>query len=177
MEIIGQLTGGVAHDFNNLLMAVLGNLELLRKHLPNDPKAARLIDGALQGAWRGAALTQRLLAFARRQDLKVEPRSLKDLVAGMSDLLQRSVGAHVALRTELPDQLPLALIDANQLELAVLNLAINARDALPAGGGLTIAVDHLRAALASHAPVAYYVRAILTRHDPRLARVTHAPAP
>src|SRR3546814_6663254 len=107
-------------------MAVLGNLELLRKHLPNDPKAARLIDGALQGAWRGAALTQRLLAFARRQDLKVEPRSLKDLVAGMSDLLQRPVGAHVALRPELPAHLPLALLDANQPELAMLHLPIKA---------------------------------------------------
>src|SRR3546814_14733278 len=80
----------------------------------------------------------------------------------MSDLLQRSVGAHVARRTELPDQLPLALIDANQLELAVLNLAINARDAMPEGGVLTIAVDHLRAALASEATVADYVRVIVT---------------
>lgn len=158
MEIVGQLTGGVAHDFNNLLMAVLGNLELLRKHLPGDPKAARLIDRALEAAWRGASLTQRLLAFARRQDLNIEPRSLTDLVEGMADLLQRSVGAHIDLHTELPASLPLALVDANQLELAVLNLAINARDAMPAGGVLSISVDHVRSALMAGGPVADYLR-------------------
>ena len=87
MEMIGQLTGGVAHDFNNLLMAVLGNLDLLRKHIPDDPRTTRLINGALQGAQRGAALTQRLLAFARRQDLKVEPKNLADLVRGAADLM------------------------------------------------------------------------------------------
>jgi len=161
MEIVGQLTGGVAHDFNNLLMAVLGNLELLRKHRPGDPKAARLIDRALEAAWRGASLTQRLLAFARRQDLNVEPRSLTDLVEGMADLLQRSVGSHIDLHTELPASLPLALVDANQLELAVLNLAINARDAMPAGGVLTISVDHVRSALTAGGPVADYLRVIV----------------
>ena len=90
MEAIGQLTGGVAHDFNNLLMAVLGNLELLAKHLVDDPKASRLLDGATRGARRGAALTQRLLAFGRRQDLTVKPLDLADLVHGMDDLLARS---------------------------------------------------------------------------------------
>ena len=91
MEAVGQLTGGVAHDFNNLLMAVLANLDLLRKRLPDD-RRARLIDGAIQAAERGAALTQRLLAFARRQDLQPRPVDLAALVRGMEDLLERSVG-------------------------------------------------------------------------------------
>lgn len=141
MEAIGQLTGGVAHDFNNLLMAVLGNLDLLRKHLPEDARMLRLIDGALQGARRGAALTQRLLAFARRQDLVVEPKNLADLVLGMSDLLEHSLGAEIELALQLPTDAPVAMVDANQLELAVLNLAVNARDAMPNGGRLTIAID------------------------------------
>jgi PAS domain S-box-containing protein len=138
MEAIGQLTGGVAHDFNNLLMAVLGNLDLLRKHLSTDPKAMRLIEGALRGARRGASLTQRLLAFARRQDLQVEPIDLVSLVSGMRDLLERSVGSDVDLNIDLPASLPLALADGNQIELALLNLAVNARDAMPDGGVISI---------------------------------------
>ncbi|WAJ28257.1 PAS domain-containing sensor histidine kinase [Antarcticirhabdus aurantiaca] len=141
MEAIGQLTGGVAHDFNNLLMAVLGNLDLLRKHLGDDPRAARLIDGALKGAQRGAALTQRLLAFARRQELVVEPRNLSELLGGMTDLLERSLGSSVEFRLDLPATAPIAMVDANQLELAVLNLAVNARDAMPNGGELVIEVE------------------------------------
>ncbi|ALN74520.1 PAS domain-containing sensor histidine kinase [Aureimonas sp. AU20] len=141
MEAIGQLTGGVAHDFNNLLMAVLGNLDLLRKHIPDDPRTARLIDGALKGAQRGAALTQRLLAFARRQDLVVEARDLADLVRGMTDLLERSLGGNIELTLELDDAPSTALVDANQLELAILNLAVNARDAMPNGGELRIRID------------------------------------
>lgn len=140
MEAIGQLTGGVAHDFNNLLMVVLGNLELLGKHVAGDGKAMRLVDGALQGARRGAALTQRLLAFARQQDLQVKPVDLADLVSGMNDLLQRSVGSSVSIETTLPATLPPALVDANQLELALLNLAVNARDAMPDGGMLSISL-------------------------------------
>ena len=141
MDMIGQLTGGIAHDFNNLLMAVIGNLDLLRKHLSNDARNMRLIDGALQGAQRGASLTQRLLAFARRQDLKLESRNLADLVRGMSDLLERSAGSLIELRFDLPDAAPLALVDANQFELALLNLVVNARDAMADGGILTIKVD------------------------------------
>jgi PAS domain S-box-containing protein len=140
METIGQLTGGVAHDFNNLLMAVMGNLELLRKHLPDDPRLRRLVDGALQGAERGASLTQRLLAFARQQDLRAVPVDLRVLIQGMSNLLERSLGPRVALRLDLPEGLPPARIDANQLELAILNLAINARDAMPDGGSIDIKV-------------------------------------
>ena len=143
METIGQLTGGVAHDFNNLLMAVMGNLELLRKRVPNDPRLHRLIDGALQGAERGASLTQRLLAFARQQDLKVSAADLGALIRGMIDLLERSLGPRIVLRMNIPDDLPLARIDANQLELAILNLAINARDAMPDGGSIDIKVTQL----------------------------------
>lgn len=138
METIGQLTGGVAHDFNNLLMAVMGNLELLRKRVPQDPRLHRLIDGALQGAERGASLTQRLLAFARQQDLSPVPVDLAGLIRGMSELLERSLGSRIALRLNLPDGLPPARIDPNQLELAILNLAINARDAMPDGGAIDI---------------------------------------
>jgi len=138
MEAIGQLTGGVAHDFNNLLMAVLGNLELLRKYVGNDIRAARLIEGALQGAKRGASLTQRLLAFARRQDLHIDPVDMRTLVLGMTDLLKRSVGSTIMIETTVPDNLPLVSADANQIELALLNLAVNARDAMPDGGTIRI---------------------------------------
>ena len=140
METIGQLTGGVAHDFNNLLMAVMGNLDLLRKRLPDDPRLQRLVEGALQGAERGASLTQRLLAFARQQDLRAVPIDLRALIQGMGNLLERSLGPRIALRLDLPDGLPPARIDANQLELAILNLAINARDAMPDGGSIDIKV-------------------------------------
>jgi len=145
METIGQLTGGVAHDFNNLLMAVMGNLDLLRKRMPDDPRLHRLIDGALQGAERGASLTQRLLAFARQQDLRAVPVDLRGLIEGMIDLLERSLGPRVALRLDIPEGLPAARIDANQLELAILNLAINARDAMPDGGSIDIRVTRYRA--------------------------------
>ena len=145
METIGQLTGGVAHDFNNLLMAVMGNLDLLRKRLPDDPRLHRLVDGALQGAERGASLTQRLLAFARQQDLRAVAVDLKTLLEGMTDLLDRSLGPRIALRLDIPDGLPPARIDANQLELAILNLAINARDAMPDGGPIDIRVAEYRA--------------------------------
>jgi signal transduction histidine kinase/DNA-binding response OmpR family regulator len=144
METIGQLTGGVAHDFNNLLMAVMGNLDLLRKRVPDDPRLHRLIDGALQGAERGASLTQRLLAFARQQDLKALPVNLGALIHGMIDLLERSLGPRIALRLDIPENLPPARVDANQLELAILNLAINSRDAMPDGGAIDIKVAECR---------------------------------
>jgi PAS domain S-box-containing protein len=141
VEMLGSLTGGVAHDFNNLLMAVMGNLSLLRKHHAKDEKAAMLIDGAMQGAKRGAALTQRLLAFARRQDLKVQAHSIVDLVHGMQALLLRSVGTDVELDIQLPASSALAMVDANQIELALLNLVVNSRDAMPEGGVITVSVE------------------------------------
>jgi len=112
-------------------MAVLGSLELLRKRLPDDPKAERLLDNAMQGAQRGAALTQRMLAFARKQDLKLEGVDVAELVGGMTALLQRSLGPSIELVSHFPGRLSPALTDANQLENALLNLAVNARDAAP----------------------------------------------
>jgi PAS domain S-box-containing protein len=138
METIGQLTGGVAHDFNNLLAAVLGSLELLKKRLPSsDPKTQRLVDNAMQAALRGASLTQRMLAFARKQDLRPAVVDVRELVRGMTSLLKFEPGIRV--ETLFPIDLPKVKVDANQLELAVLNLAVNARDAMPDGGLITIA--------------------------------------
>jgi signal transduction histidine kinase/ActR/RegA family two-component response regulator len=140
MDTIGQLTGGVAHDFNNLLMAVLGSLTLLEKRLPKDDQQnRRLLQNAVQGAQRGAALTQRLLAFSRRQELKPESVDLAHLVSEMVDLLKRALGHDIELKLNFPNALPPVLADANQLELALLNLALNARDAMQTGGLLTIA--------------------------------------
>ena len=162
MDMIGQLTGGVAHDFNNLLMAVMGNLELLRKQMPDNPKTTRLINGAMQGAQRGAALTQRLLAFARRQDLHAEPKNLAELVRGVADLVERSAGPQIDLRLDLPTDIPLTLVDSNQLELAVLNLVVNARDAMPNGGDLSIAIDHVDAAPTAELAAGRYVRLVVS---------------
>ena len=138
MEAIGQLTGGVAHDFNNLLMAIVGSLDLLRKHIPEDARSTRLIENAIQAANRGATLTARMLAFARRQELKLEALDLASLVLGMQDLLSRSLGGAVTVRTEFPEGLSRVSADANQLDLAILNLAVNARDAMPSGGEIHI---------------------------------------
>jgi len=139
LETIGQLTGGVAHDFNNLLSVILGSLSLLKKRLPPDPRATRLIDGAIQGAERGATLTKRLLAFARRQELKLEAIELQTLIPDMVDFLRQSVGPGVEIAVDIADDVAPIMIDANQFELALMNLAVNARDAMPQGGLLTIA--------------------------------------
>jgi len=138
MDTIGQLTGGVAHDFNNLLMAVLGSLELVRKRLPYDPRVTPLLENAVHGAERGAALTQRMLAFARKQELSLEAVDLANTVRGMLGLLQRSVGPAHRIDLRLPPGLPLVTSDPNQLETALLNLVVNARDAMPEGGVITI---------------------------------------
>jgi signal transduction histidine kinase/CheY-like chemotaxis protein len=139
MESIGQLTGGVAHDFNNLLAVILGSLSLLKKTVPDDPRIFRLLDRAIQGAERGATLTTRLLAFARRQELKVEVVALQRLIPDMLDFLRHSVGPNVAIHVEIAPEVSAIEVDANQLELALINLAVNARDAMPQGGSLTIA--------------------------------------
>ncbi|HLB79522.1 MAG TPA: PAS domain-containing protein [Dongiaceae bacterium] len=138
MEAVGQLTSGVAHDFNNLLTAVLGNLELLRDRVGPEADTLRLIDTGLRAAWRGSDLTQRLLAFARRQALNPEVTDLNELVPEMVDLLHRTLGAEIEIETALADELWPASVDRSQLENAVLNLAINARDAMPDGGKLAI---------------------------------------
>jgi signal transduction histidine kinase/ActR/RegA family two-component response regulator len=138
MDTIGRLTGGVAHDFNNLLMAVLGSLALLEKRLPEDPQTQRLLRNAIQGADRGKALTQRLLAFSRRQELKPQAVDFAQLVHGMEELLKRAVGHEIAFTSDFAKDLAPVLVDANQLELALLNIALNARDAMPKGGSIKI---------------------------------------
>ena len=138
MDAIGQLTGGVAHDFNNLLMAVLGSLELIRKRLPEDVKLKLLLNNAFEGARRGVSLTQRMLSFARRQELALTAVDFKALVSGMSDMLDRSLGPMMTIETDIPEGLPSIRADANQLETALLNLTVNARDAMPNGGTIKI---------------------------------------
>ena len=138
LEAIGQLTGGIAHDFNNLLTAILGSLELLRKRLPNDPRSMSLLENAAQGAERGKTLTNRMLAFARNQELKHEVIDVPELVQGMTELLQRSLGSTFKIETRFPLGLKRVMADANQLEMALLNLAVNARDAMEDGGEIIV---------------------------------------
>ena len=139
MEAVGQLTGGIAHDFNNMLAVVMGSLELLGRSVPDgDARAQRYIDAATDAARRAASLTQRLLAFSRQQPLQPEAIDANKLVAGMSDLLRHSLGADVQLETVLAGGLWRTHADPNQLENILLNLAVNARDAMPGGGHLTI---------------------------------------
>ncbi len=142
MEAIGQLTGGIAHDFNNLLTAVVGSIDLLLRRT-EDPKLRRLAGNALQAAERGAQLTAQLLAFSRRQRLLPTPVQPNEIVSGMGDLLDRTIGRHVRVETRLDPGLWQALADPTQLEVMILNLAINARDAMPAGGRLTIATKNV----------------------------------
>jgi signal transduction histidine kinase len=138
MEAVGQLTGGIAHDFNNLLTAVIGSLEIAERRA-SDPSVKRLIGNALHGAQRGATLTQRMLVFARRQELNVEPLDIPTLVRGMSDMLERSLGPSLFIETRFPLYLPWIKTDPNQLEMALLNLMVNARDAMPQGGPIIVA--------------------------------------
>lgn len=138
MQAIGQLSGGIAHDFNNLLTVILGNLEIVRKRVGDDPRITRLLDNATQGAQRGVSLTQRMLAFARRQELKTEAVEIPQLILGISGLLRSSLGPSVVLQTQFSPNLEPVIADVNQLELALLNLATNARDAMPHGGKIII---------------------------------------
>jgi PAS domain S-box-containing protein len=140
MEALGGLTSGVAHDFNNLLMIILGSLQLLERRLPAaDARAARLLDAALQGTRRGQALTTRLLAFARQQELMPRPLCAATLLASLRPMLAQLVGPSIAIETDLAADLWTLRADPNQLELALLNLAANARDAMPEGGRLRLA--------------------------------------
>jgi PAS domain S-box-containing protein len=141
LETIGQLTGGVAHDFNNLLTPIVASLDLLRRRSDADDRSQRLIAGALQAAERAKTLVQRLLAFARRQVLEPRAVDVASLVEGMSELISRSIGPQIALQVQAEPDLLAARVDPNQLELALLNLAVNARDAMSGGGALTIKVD------------------------------------
>jgi PAS domain S-box-containing protein len=148
MEAVGQLTGGIAHDFNNLLTVVTGNIDMARRALDSagveDPRARRSLENAMKGAERAASLTQRLLAFSRRQPLAPKPLDLDKLASGMSDLLQRTLGEDIRLEIVTAPGLWRVEADPNQLESAILNLALNARDAMPDGGELTIETGNAR---------------------------------
>jgi PAS domain S-box-containing protein len=159
MDALGKLTGGMAHDFNNLLAAIIGSLELARRRLPEDAGAIRFIDNAIQAAERGATLTQRLLTFARKQELALANVDVIGLVHGMSDLIQRTIGSGVTIETSFPPVLDSVRADAGQLELAILNLAVNARDAMPDGGCITISAgqEHVDGKHASGLPDGAYV--------------------
>ena len=178
MQAIGQLSGGIAHDFNNLLTVILGNLEIVRKRVSDDPKILRLLDNATQGALRGVSLTQRMLAFARRQELKTESVEIPALIQGITGLLRSSLGPAVNLETRFAHDLEPAMADLNQLELAVLNLATNARDAMPNGGKIVISArnetvsDPARSSL----PVGRYVCLSVTDTGEGMAPTTLASA-
>ncbi|HKW54601.1 MAG TPA: ATP-binding protein [Stellaceae bacterium] len=146
METMGQLTGGIAHDFNNLLTSVIGNLELAQLRVGGDAQLATLLESAQMAAQRGATLTQRLLAFARRQHLEPRPVDVPLVVNGVEKLLQQTIGPAIRLVIEADPRLWPARIDPNQLELAILNLAVNARDAMPEGGTLSIRSEGRRSA-------------------------------
>jgi len=165
LETLGQLTGGVAHDMNNLLTPITGALDLLnRRYSDDDPRTARLIDGALQSAERAKQLVSRLLGFARRQSLQTRPVDLAVTLDGMGDLIRSSIGPGIELKMVVPQNLPSALADPNQLELALLNLCVNARDAMPNGGALTVAVESIVAdpgAIPGLRPGAYLRIAVL----------------
>jgi len=143
LEAVGELTGGIAHDFNNLLTAVMGNLELLGKHIGDEPRLQRWARSALEAARRGATLTQRLLAFSRRQPLDPKPAEIGLQLDGLSDLMNRSLGENIDIRVTVADGLWPAFIDVNQLDSAILNVAINARDAMEGRGKLTIVAENV----------------------------------
>ena len=143
MEAIGQLTGGIAHDFNNLLTAVIGNLDMIRTRAAGNDRLQRMADNALEAARKGAKLSSQLLAFSRSQRMNVGPVDLAQLLGGMSGLLAQSVGTSVRVDVRVDEDARFVVSDANQLELALLNLAVNARDAMPEGGTLTIKARHV----------------------------------
>ena len=174
MEAIGQLTGGVAHDFNNLLTAVLGSLELVQRRIGDDPRIAPLVANAMQAAQRGTVLTQRMLAFARRQNLNPEAVAMPALINEMTDLLDRSLGANLSIVVRFPPAMGSVLVDRNQLEMAVLNLAVNARDAMPRGGAITIEAheQELAAANAFALPAGRYAVLSITDHGEGMDETT-----
>jgi signal transduction histidine kinase/DNA-binding response OmpR family regulator len=144
LETLGQLTGGVAHDFNNLLTPIVGALDILHRKRVGDDRSARLVAGALESAHRATVLVQRLLTFARRQHLETRSIDVGALIEGIRDLVQSSIGSHVSVGVSVAPSLPAVKTDPNQLELAVLNLAVNASDAMPGGGSLAIDVSGRR---------------------------------
>ena len=160
LEAMGQLTGGVAHDFNNLLTPIIGSLDMLVRRGVGNEREKRLIDGALQSADRAKILVQRLLAFARRQPLQPTAVDLAGVVKGMAGLLESTLGPQITVRVEMTPNLPPAVADPNQLEMALLNLAVNSRDAMPIGGALTIGAtrESVRAGHRTQLGHGHYVR-------------------
>lgn len=161
MEAVGQLTGGIAHDFNNMLAVVVGGLDLARRKLTGDRREVELhLDNAMEGATRAAALTRRLLAFARAEPLLPTAVAPAGLIESMLDLIDRSIGERIRVHTRFPDEVWPVAVDTNQLENALLNLAVNARDAMEGEGELRIVVDHcaLRAGEVGELPAGDYVR-------------------
>jgi len=138
MEAVGNLTGGVAHDFNNLLTVVMGNLDLLREDVAGNVAAEQKIDTIMQASERGADLTRHMLAFSRRQPLQAKDVDVSALIGGTTRLLSRALGGNITIAVRTGIDLPAVLVDASQLETALLNIAINARDAMPDGGTLTL---------------------------------------
>ena len=158
LQAVGQLAGGIAHEFNNVLTTVLGALELLRRRLPSGPDGlGKLVDSALYAAGRGTRLTGQLLTFARRQRLLPVPTDLNVTVAALSGLLASTLGRSIRIHTDLAQDLGPAMVDPNQLEAAILNLAINARDAMPGGGTLSISTRNLTVAADAPLPPGHYV--------------------
>jgi len=162
IEAIGQLTGGVAHDFNNLLAVVLGGLEVLRRRVPDEARTRAILDDLVRAVDRGAALTRRMLAFARRQDLTIRAVDVAALVGGMTELLERSLGPGVAIETPFPPDVPPVRTDPHHLETALVNLVVNARDAMPDGGTITISAARTVPAPADGLPPGDYVAVAVT---------------
>jgi PAS domain S-box-containing protein len=157
MEAIGKLTGGVAHDFNNLLAAIVGSIDLAKRRAAEGKDITRFLDNAMQAADRGAALTRRMLTFARKQELQLEAVDLTVLIRGMAELLERTLGAGITIETHFPIVIKSVRADPSQLELAVMNLAVNARDAMPNGGRILIAARRAQVQLQSDLAPGEYV--------------------
>lgn len=145
MDAIGHLTGGVAHDFNNLLAAIIGSLDLMERRVAGDERVMRLLNNAMQAAQRGARLTEQLLAFSRKQRLEVRPTDVNGVLSNMADLMHRTLGGRISVNTLLGKDLWPAMADPNQIELAVLNLTVNARDAMPDGGEVVLQTENIAA--------------------------------
>jgi PAS domain S-box-containing protein len=157
MEAVGQLTGGIAHDFNNLLTPIMGGLELIALRV-EDPRLRRIAETALESTRRGAKLTGQLLAFSRIQRISMAPVAVNEVIEAMQRLLRHTIGGAVGIETRLDPQAGYGICDANQLENAILNLAINARDAMPRGGTLTIATDRLSLSEEPDHPAGEFIR-------------------
>src|SRR5690606_19275338 len=136
-----KLTGGVAHDFNNILAAIMGSIGLAKRRRAQGEDITRFLDNALHAAKRGAPLTQRMLAFARKQELQLEPSGVIASVREMAELLARTIGSNVSISTRFPLTLPYVMADRTQLELALMNLVVNARDAMPSGGTIVLSAE------------------------------------